>query len=193
MFIDLKYLIWDMYYLIIDASLQILEKWKLKKWFPDTRLWNFCYSALRMRVTHHSNLKSCINSSLIDELIIESYFISKKFIFDWIIWNVISVNDTILIPSKYQSWNISNAYKRHGYFIYIQWYSSYKLNWIEVLSRLFVILLLQKAWSLWKSLDRSTMCLFPFPNWYYFQYNIVHKIILGNKRIMQYVKSLSML
>ena len=46
-----------------------------------------------MRVTHHSNLKSCINSFVIDELIIESYFISKKFIFDWIILKVISVND----------------------------------------------------------------------------------------------------
>ena len=48
-----------------------------------------------MRVTHHSNLKSCINSFVIDELIIESYFISKKFIFDWIILKVISVNDKI--------------------------------------------------------------------------------------------------
>ena len=101
MFVDLKYLIWDMYYLTIDASPQILEKWKLKKWFPDTRLLNFCYSALRMRVTHHSNLKSCINSFVIDEPIIESYFISKKFTFDWIIWKVISVNDTILILSKH--------------------------------------------------------------------------------------------
>ena len=32
---------------------------------------------------------------MIDELIIESYFISKKFIFDWIILKVISVNDEI--------------------------------------------------------------------------------------------------